>query len=148
MTVESLCPICSAGLAGCSHEILRWSYYACEYEDASLLKYALRLEKAVDARLDAAWERRVPPADPELLSMYQDALENLGDEGDRETRYSEIGGGATWYVLDVVRGVPGVITSEDEQETLVFFTENPASVVMAIEDLIRKLELEVAKEEE
>lgn len=141
MTLEYLCPICSAGLAGCSHEILRWSSYASEYEEASLLKHALRLEKAVEARLAAAWERRVPPADPELLLMYEEGLEYFVDEGDSAIC-------PTSYVLDVVAGVPGVITGDEGPETLVFFTENPASVVTAIDDLIRKLELEVAKEEE
>lgn len=146
MTLEYLCPICSAGLAGCSHEILRWSSYASEYEEASLLKDALRLEKAVEARLAAAWERRVPPADPDLLLMYEEGLEYFADEGDHETRFSPIC--PTSYVLDVVAGVPGVITSDEGPETLVLFTENSASVVTAIDDLIRKLELEVAKEEE
>lgn len=86
MSLEApLCPVCSAGIGGCDHEILRWSNYAGECEESALLGEALRFEKAIESLLAAARKRQEPPANPALLVIYEAALDHSRGEADLVT---------------------------------------------------------------
>ena len=147
MMPESRCFICSANIAGCDHEILRWSALAGEFEDSALRRGIRSLERRIGLIIVAALKRGNPPTNPDLLGLSRIALEVTG-EGDNEDLQANIDGAVRSYVLQVLENLSGVSTSREwnglddlnEEPTLVFWAEEPERVEQALEDRVRELE--------
>jgi hypothetical protein len=116
--------------------------------EAPLSNQARRFEKAIERRLAKAWERRQPPADDPLSSIYKIGLEYLGPEWDDDTKFTEVSVEVTAYVLKAFERAPGVIAIEEGDGTRVFFAKSLEPVVLAIENQIHDLAAEFERVDE
>lgn len=137
-----VCPICSAGMAECGHEIVRWSYYVSEWEESALLKEAQALALAIHQLLLKCAVAGRQPRPNELWELYQESIEELleqeGDAGYPELEVIQ-------FALESIAALPGVVAREEgEQPTLVLWANDPQQVRADVQGLIRKYELEAS----
>ena len=139
LSQEEVCPICSAGLAACGHELVRWSYVASELEPCALRQEVQPLENAVYTVLQGP---RAPMAWPELSTLYSThrfSPESI--DGDDDLPDADVAG----CVLAAIERMPGVVrTDEGTMEhptTCVLWSADPQAVRECMCALVRELEL-------
>jgi hypothetical protein len=142
-----LCPICSAGIAECDDEIVRWSLYASEFEPSALLTEVLALNDALIKLLCHS-----SSGDPIVKSRDLDRLYKLGmaerwfDPGD-DTEHRELPEAGVDAVLDAIGGLPGVQDQIEglppKQQTRVRWASDAQAVRERILGWVRELEIDV-----
>ena len=155
MPSASVCPICSAPPYGCDHDGLRWSYIAGEFEECLLVPDAMRLAQAVDALLLDCWARQREPSDPQLVDSYREGLALIGEDFTADDALFGVSCNGTDYARGFIEELPGVVMEEEfdsafggalEATTQVFWVRDLDAVRDAIEDRVRALEIEMARE--
>ena len=147
-----LCPICSAGIAECDHEIVRWSLYALEFEPSALLTEVLTLNDALIKLLCHS-----SSLDPIVKSRELERLYKLGvAEGwldpDDDTEHRALPEAGVDAVLNAIGELPGVLDRIEglppKQQTRVLWASDAQTVRDRILGWVRELEIEVGRRQE
>ena len=148
MTSDMFCPICSAGVAECDHEMVRRSYVSGEFEPCAFLPELQTLIDAVQTVLRAYVNHFRLPESSELLEVCRKSCRDIEftDRGDMDLSNVDV----TTYVLGVIQKMPGVVLAEEwhlgHPETLVLWSGHPEAVRQDIQALVRKLEIDASRE--
>jgi hypothetical protein len=141
-----LCPICSAGIAGCDHEIVRWSLYASEFEPSALLMDVLTLNEALIRLLRHGRPGPIVES-TEIAQLYKLGMAECWLDPDDEAEHRSLPETGVYAVLDAIGRLPGVhsqtIGLPPRQQTLVLWATVPQTVRARLRGWIRELELEV-----
>ena len=148
MTPDKFCPICSAGIAECDHELVRLSYVSSEYEPCAFFPEIQTLIDAVHTALRAYVSRFWPPESPELWELCKSSCQDIEFKGGGEMDFANVH--VTTYVLGAIQKIPGVVLVEEthlgQPETLVLWSGNPEAARQDIQALVRKLEIDASRE--
>jgi hypothetical protein len=152
MNDVDLCPICSAGIAECDHEIVRWSLYALEFEPSALLTEVLTLNDALikllchSSSLDSIVKSR------ELERLYKLGVAEGWLDPDDDTEHRALPEAGVDAVLDAIGELPGVLDRIEglppKQPTRVLWASDARTVRDRILGWVRELEIEVGRRQE
>lgn len=140
---EDLCPICSGTPGECDHELVRWSTYAMEWEECSLLKDAKDLAWAIHVHLRRCALAGVGPDLPQLKQLYRGCFAQLqeNDEADSQRPLTEV----IEFALDSIAAIPGVLAGiVGVQPCRVLWAKHPERVQDEIRRVTRTYEIKAA----
>lgn len=150
MTTLDLCPLCSAGIGGCEHEIVRWSYVAGELEPCVLKHDVETFADALYKSLRQQWVRGEVPKSHELRRLCEACASSFADEPNEAEGRSQ--SDIVDYVFAIVAKVPGVAYVDEgptgRPETRVLWARDPDAIRENLRALVRKLEVEFSRQED
>ena len=148
MTPDDSCPICSAGIGQCDHELIRWSSVVSEFEPCALLPEVQTLIEAVHTVLRAYVDRFHLPDSPELQELCHTSCDDIEFTGSGDWDLSFVN--IAPYVLGAIGKMAGVVLAEETHlggsETHVLWSADPNAVRQSIYALVRKLEIDASRE--
>ena len=143
------CPICSAAMYGCDHEILRWSLYASEFEESPLDADAIALARAIAmlVRHCGAVRRRLP----DFLPIGEIDLSEHAEQDDTIDDLEWNASTGVVPALTMIGKIPGVRVTDDAsrsgQPATSYWAADARPVRMQILDWIRACEIDLARED-
>jgi hypothetical protein len=149
---NDLCPICSAGIAECEHEIVRWSLYASEFEPSALLDDVLTLNDVLFKFLEHCRRMGRVPTSPEIKGLYNLSVAEGWIDSDDEIEDRALPKAGVDAVLGVIGELPGVDDLIEgvpsQQQTRVLWARDAQAVRERIQQWVREMEIEVDRREE
>jgi hypothetical protein len=147
-----ICPICSAGVAECEHEIVRWSLYAAEFEPSALLSDVLTLNEALIRFLRHCRRMGRVPTSRELKQLYNLGVVEGWIDSEDVIEDSALPDAGVNAVLGVIGALPGVHDLSEgvppQQQTRVLWARDASAIRERIQEWVREMEIEVDRREE
>jgi len=138
--VNAVCPICSARIAACDHEIVRWSLYATEWEDCALLGDMHALVAAVEEAV-LGQQARGRLEGTSVLSARCAQL--LGEAMNLTEVVSGHASVDVEVILSAVSALPGVVEEsnggEHNQDARVLWARDPEGVRESVRGWVHEL---------
>lgn len=152
MNEIAICPICSAGVAECEHEIVRWSLYAAEFEPSALLSDVVALNDALIRFLRHCRRMGRVTTSRELKQLCNLGVAEGWIDSDDVIEDSALPDAGVNAVLGVIGELPGVHDLIEgvppQQQTRVLWARDAPAVRERIQQWVREMEIELDRREE